>query len=92
MIDKPIYRMSGVGGCPRAISAERLGYESEEKPVYLDIAAREGQRHEIWMKEDLRANDIAVYGEQQELTLEFDTFKLVGHIDGILNYPFYTSL
>jgi hypothetical protein len=77
--------MSSVGNCPRALSAERLDYPCEAAPDWLERAAEEGKKHEQWIKEELRADDIAVYGEQTEVALEFPNFKLVGHIDGIVN-------
>lgn len=81
----PIYRMSSAGECPRALSAQRLNYESEPKPAWLETAANEGRKHEEWIKEELRADDIAVYTEQGEVKLEYPTFILLGHIDGIVN-------
>ena len=81
-LTKPIYRMSGVGDCARALSAERLGYESETIPIWLNRAAEEGKRHEIWIKEQLVAEGYEVFADQEELVLDYPNFTLVGHIDG----------
>lgn len=85
MTNKPIYRMSGVGDCPRALSAEKLSYPVEEAPFWLERAAKEGNRHEIWIKEDLKEEGITVYGEQLEVRIEEPEFVLLGHIDGLVN-------
>ncbi len=74
--------MSSVGDCPRALSAERLDYPCEAAPDWLERAAEEGKRHEIWMKEQLAAEGYEVFDEQLELTLDYPNFTLVGHIDG----------
>ncbi len=79
---KPIYRMSSAGDCPRALSAERLGYPCETAPIWLETAAEEGKEHEQWIKRKLRAEGHDVYDEQLEITLDFPLFTLVGHIDG----------
>ncbi len=76
--------MSGVGDCPRALSAERLGYPCEAAPDWLERAADEGKKHEIWIKEQLKTEGFTVTGEQLELSLDYPSFKLVGHIDGII--------
>ena len=85
LVNKPVYRMSSAGECPRALSAQGLGYEPEAKPAWLETAAEEGKKHEEWIKQELRADDIAVYAEQDEVKLEYPTFILLGHIDGIVN-------
>jgi len=74
--------MSGVGDCARALSAERLGYESEPVPHWLNTAAEEGKKHEIWIKEQLVTEGYEVFGNQEELVLEYSNFTLTGHIDG----------
>lgn len=55
MTTKPIIRMSSAGKCPRAMSAELLGYskESLETPKFLELAAEEGREHESIMKRKL---------------------------------------
>jgi len=77
--------MSSAGTCARALSAERLGYPCEPAPDWLERAAEEGKKHALWIKEELRADDIAVTGEQMEVVLDYPNFKLVGHIDGLVN-------
>ena len=81
---KSIYRMSSAGDCPRALSAEHLGYPVEPVPDWLERAAEEGKRHEQWIKEELTKQGILVHDDQQELAIEFPLFTLVGHIDGIV--------
>ena len=60
MDNKPVYRMSGIGGCPKELSAEHLNYPQEPAPAYLMAAAREGSRQDIWMKQDLIKAGISV--------------------------------
>jgi len=81
-MNRPIYRMSGVGQCARALSAQRQGYKPEGVPPWLETAAEEGKWHEKRIIEELQNNGEDVYGFQEEVTLEFPTFILVGHIDG----------
>lgn len=50
------YSMSKAGNCARTLSAERLGMLAGDKgspPEFLRIAAREGTRHEQFIREDL---------------------------------------
>ena len=81
---KLIFRMSESGRCARALSAELLNIEAEALPEYVDRAAREGRKHEDWIIEELQADDIAVTARQDEYTLEYPSFTLTGHIDGII--------
>jgi len=83
MSDKPVYRMSEVGKCPRALSAQRLGYEPEPAPGWLDRAAEEGKWHEDRIVNELANENIQVLNRQMEVTLSYQLFNLVGHIDGI---------
>lgn len=85
-MDKPIIRMSAAGHCPRAISAELLGYQPEPAPAWLEMAAREGEWHEDRIKRELRAERYYVHEEQQEVSLDFPSFRLIGHIDGKVAY------
>lgn len=82
--NKPTYRMSGIGHCPRALSAWRLGYPTEPAPSWLKRAAQEGNKHEVWIKEQLQTDGYEVFDEQLELKLTSEElgFNLVGHIDG----------
>ena len=81
---KPIYRMSEAGKCPRALSAMRLGYEAEPKPEWLERTANEGNWHEQRIIEELRADDIAVVRQQEEVKLDYPLFTLIGHIEGTI--------
>jgi len=47
--------------------------------------AEEGKWHEQRLITELRADDIAVYGEQDELTISHDGIILLGHRDGVAN-------
>jgi len=80
--NKPIYRMSSAGKCPRALSAEQLGYQATPAPSWLEQAAEEGNWHEARIKSQLRKEGLEVFGEQLEVKLEYDNFILLGHIDG----------
>jgi len=82
MRNKPIYRMSEAGRCAGALSAIRQGYTPEAKPAWLETAAEEGNWHEQRIKDELRADDIAVVAEQEEVRLDYPKFTLVGHVDG----------
>ena len=89
------YRMSGIGHCPRRLSAEQLGYEPTPSPAWLDQAAKEGKWHELRIIEELKTGLIPIgnYGEimwdvsgfQNEYTYQIDNSLLVGHTDGILS-------
>ena len=78
-----MYRISSLGHCPRALSAARLGYEPLPEPRFLQLAAREGERHEQWVIEDLQAEGWEISDRQKEVKLLYPAFELVGHIDGI---------
>ena len=82
-MSKPIYRMSSIGYCPRALSAEHLNLTSEPAPSWLQMAADEGKLHEGWIKTKLREHE-HIFGEQQELKLSYSDFDIVGHIDGLI--------
>ena len=85
--------MSNVGGCPRAVIARRLGYDTVAAPEFLETAAREGIRHEDWVAEDLKELGWKVSKSAQciqcgrngyHVELEFPAFKLVGHMDRLV--------
>jgi len=86
-MDKIQFRMSSAGKCPRALSAELLGYEAEAKPEWLETAANEGNWHEIRLKEELVKEGYQVFDEQLEIVLETNYIELVGHIDGKVYTP-----
>lgn len=92
MTEKPVYRMSGLGDCPRILSAARLGYEPLPEPDYLRRAAREGSRHEEWIVEDLRAEGWIITDQQREVVIEYPTFRLVGHIDGTIAFTGFQAI
>jgi len=73
--------MSSVGYCPRALSAQRLGYPVEPAPDWLERAAEEGNKHEEWIVEELRKT-LVVFHQQKEVRLGYPNFIMVGHIDG----------
>ena len=84
---KPIYRMSGVGYCPRALSAQRLEYPTEPAPTWLERAAQEGNMHEGWIRAGLQADGCKVWNDQFVLRNEQERFILTGHIDGMIIDP-----
>ena len=81
--NRVIYRMSNAGRCPRALSAERLGYIPTSAPPWLETAANEGKLHEKWIIQQLQKDYIVSEG-QFEVELDYPNFKLVGHIDGVV--------
>ena len=98
MTDKRIYAMSKVGSCSRTLSAEKLGLLGDgtsDTPEYLRLAAREGNRHEVFIREDIeefgwksttKDNPISCNKcEREGAHVEVDTGNqlLVGHIDDI---------
>jgi len=82
---KQKFRMSECGHCPRQLTYKYLNYPAAELPVWLETSAREGKLHEGWLLDQLRADDIAIYGEQDYLTIDTQLFLLEGHIDGYEN-------
>lgn len=102
MADKSAYRISGIGKCPRAISAERAGIEPDkERPAWLDQAAEEGNWHESRVKHELLQKGLTIKsnavcekclnetGEERNgihIEHEFADFIAVGHMDGIVIY------
>ena len=84
MTTKALYRMSNAGYCPKRLSAIRNGMDREPAPKWLMTTAEEGNWHEERIKNELRAEGLAVIDEQREITIEQPTYQLVGHIDGII--------
>jgi len=84
--------MSSAGKCPRALSAELLGYESEAKPEWLEQTAEEGKWHEERIITELEQGKIETptYGKvswyismrQQEFQYENRDIIIIGHIEG----------
>jgi len=77
------YRISSLGQCPRVLSAQALDYQPLPEMEFMKLAAREGERHEEWIIEDLQSEGWQVTDRQKEVRLSFPAFELVGHIDGI---------
>lgn len=79
-VDKKFeFRMSGAGRCARALTAEMLNMEVEPAPAWLEQAAEEGSWHE-----DRIATREKAERRQLEIKLEYPSFDLVGHIDGMV--------
>jgi len=86
-----IYRASGIGSCVKALVAAMLGYE-EGRGTYtqniLDLAAKEGTRHETHVVEDLEELNYRVDASQQTVQLRIIPGVYIrGHIDGIVKVP-----
>mgnify|MGYP000285870504 CR=1 FL=1 len=77
------YRISSLGQCPRVLSAQALDYQPLPEMEFMKLAAREGERHEEWIIEDLQSEGWQVTDRQREVKLSFPAFELIGHIDGI---------
>jgi hypothetical protein len=76
--------MSQAGYCPKRLAAILAGARVGPSPVWLQRAAEEGNWHETRIKDELRALGCEIKDEQKELCLEFPTFQLVGHIEGLI--------
>lgn len=83
-MDRPTFRMSESGKCPRALSAKLLGYEPAPAPDWLEGAAEEGRWHEDRLITELTREGELIEDRQKELSLSFPNFELLGHIDGII--------
>ena len=81
--EKPIYRMSESGQCPRALGARRLRYDPMPELEANIRIMREGSRHENLVIEDLTEDGYHIYDRQREVTIETPLLILQGHIDGI---------
>lgn len=79
------YRMSGLGHCPRVLSAMQLGYNPLPEAEFMRLAAREGARHEQWIIEDLVSDGWTISGRQSEVEIAYPAlgFRMVGHIEGM---------
>jgi hypothetical protein len=87
---KLIIRMSESGHCVRALTAQKSGKYSniaKAPPVWLQTSADEGKMHEIWIRNELKEKGYEVWGDQEELKIEFPEFILLGHIDGKCTPP-----
>ncbi|MEM3646836.1 MAG: hypothetical protein QW334_01640 [Thermofilum sp.] len=83
---KPVYRASATGYCLRLLTAARQGYEPLEKDRMLELAAREGRRHEEWIIEDLEEQGWRITDRGKSVVLHFPAFDIEGHIDGIARW------
>lgn len=99
MTEKTMFRMSSCGYCPRRLGYRRLGYEALPVPPWLATSAEEGHWHEERIIGELKQGriDMPGYGlipwftdaRQKEYELEYPTFVLRGHIEGIVStHPF----
>jgi len=77
--NKITFRMSSAGRCARALSAQLLNMEAEPAPSWLEQAAEEGNWHE-----DRIATREQAGKRQLEVVLDYPSFQLIGHIDGIV--------
>jgi hypothetical protein len=92
------YSMSKIGTCARTISANMLDIIKSDgsgtTPEYLRLAAREGRRHEKFIREDIKEfgwNSVALTSEDvacskcnrdgYHVEIQQPTRTLVGHID-----------
>jgi hypothetical protein len=100
MKDKRVYRISGIGYCPRKLSAIMLGQQPDtERPKWLEQSAEEGKWHEARIKKELQSQGMtisstaicdicarAIHEERNgtHLEREYPEFILQGHLDGII--------
>lgn len=96
---KPIYSMSAIGRCKREVVALRLGNEPVPDKEFMELAAKEGERHEVFIAEEIAARGYTVYPPQMcyrcnrrgvHVELDFPAFKLVGHMDRLITFPLTT--
>jgi hypothetical protein len=80
---RPVYRASASGYCRRMLGAARLGYVPKPDSEYLLLAAREGQRHEEWIVEDLVREGWQVFQRQKEIEVDLGALVVRGHVDGV---------
>ena len=76
--------MSSAGKCPRALSAQLLGYEAESMPAFVEKAATEGNWHEGRIIAQIIKEGMFYDCGQKEYTLDYPSFSLIGHIDGVV--------
>jgi len=97
-MSKPIYRISSVGNCARALSADRIEVSQDiTSPPWLITSEIEGTRQESWIKEDLRNQSWTIEegglclqckeefkDERFGIHVELDLgfARLLGHMDG----------
>lgn len=81
-----IYSASSIGYCPRVMAAPHMGYDPMSDAEFMSRAAREGNRHEDWVVEDLKLDGYKVFGRQEEVIHfeEGNDYCIVGHTDGTI--------
>ena len=84
MTEKTVYRMSEVGYCAKRLGAIKLGIQGSEPPPWLMSSAEEGTEQENWIIRKLYNEGHTISDRQMEVSLDFQHFKLLGHIDGII--------
>lgn len=95
-ITKPIYAMSSVGKCPKALSCDRLIMPGATEPAWLQDAAEEGKWHEERIRKQLQEQGYKIihYGtcskclergikrKGNHVEINLGNCLLVGHTDG----------
>ena len=92
-----VFRMSEVGICQRALTAQRLGYDPLPRDKASELIMRESRRHQDWVIEDMRAQGLEVvylndvcgqcameFGDAREgehAEVSQDGIRVVGHLD-----------
>jgi hypothetical protein len=75
-----VYRASAFGGCERALTAARLGYEPAPPPASLQATYNAGHAAEEWF------NTLTILDNQQDsvrLDIPGTNMSIIGHIDGM---------
>lgn len=81
-----IYRASELGGCVKALTAKRMGYEPIPYPESLTTIFAEGNLHEEAVVRSLVDGGNKVWNQQLEVNLPITSSVVVqGHIDGLVN-------
>jgi hypothetical protein len=79
-----VYRASAVGGCSRALAAEKLGFNPLPFNESTLTIFREGHRHEDHVIEDLTEQGWRFSGQQDEVEVKVTPSVLIrGHLDAI---------
>lgn len=82
----PVYRASAVGGCLRALTAARMGFEPVDLPEVVEDAAAFGRAMERYVIEAIPSwdrNVITVSDQQEEVLLHVGPVLIRGHVDGV---------
>ena len=99
MTDKYCFRMSSCAQCPRRLGYKPLDYPALPFPAWLETSAEEGHWHELRIINELKQGKIGIPGyglvpwftdaQQKEYEIEYPSFILRGHIEGIASTPPY---